>query len=107
MELNIRRLEESDYETLVKWWDWWPGWEAPPKTLLPDTGFIVEKNNVGIVSAYVYMTNSKTAIFDWVVSNPEYRESDRKDAIILLILKLQLQSFYLNLDYMIIQEYKT
>jgi hypothetical protein len=63
MELNIRRLEESDYETLVKWWDWWPGWEAPPKTLLPDTGFIVEKNNVGIVSAYVYMTNSKTAIF--------------------------------------------
>ena len=85
MELNIRRLEESDYETLVKWWDWWPGWEAPPKTLLPDTGFIVEKNNVGIVSAYVYMTNSKTAIFDWVVSNPEYRESDRKDAIRLLI----------------------
>ena len=85
MELNIRRLEESDYETLVKWWNWWPGWEAPPKTLLPDTGFIVEKNNVGIVSAYVYMTNSKTAIFDWVVSNPEYRESDRKDAIKLLI----------------------
>ena len=85
MKLNIRRLKESDYETLVKWWNWWPGWEAPPKTFLPDTGFIVEKNNVGIVSSYVYMTNSKTAIFDWVVSNPEYRESDRKDAIRLLI----------------------
>ena len=85
MKLNIRRLEESDYETLVKWWNWWPGWEAPPKTLLPDTGFIVEKNNVGIVSAYVYMTNSKAALFEWVISNPEYRESDRKDAIELLI----------------------
>ena len=84
MKLNIRRLEESDYETLVKWWEGWK-WPALPKTFLPDTGFIVEKNNVGIVSAYVYMTNSKTAIFDWVVSNPEYRESDRKDAITLLI----------------------
>ena len=85
MELNIRRLKESDYKTLVKWWDWWPGWQAPPLTLLPDTGLIVEKNGIGIVAGYIYMTNSKAALFDWVISNPEYRESDRKDAIELLI----------------------
>ena len=85
MEFNIRRLEESDYKTLVKWWDWWPGWQAPPKTFLPETGLIVEKNNIGVVAGYIYMTNSKTAIFDWVISNPEYRESDRKEAITLLI----------------------
>ena len=52
---------------------------------MPDTGFIVEKNNIGIVSGYVYMTNSKAALLEWIVSNPEYRESDRKDAIELLI----------------------
>ena len=85
MELNIRRLKESDYKTLVKWWDWWPGWQAPPKSFLPDTGLIVEKNGTGIVAGYIYMTNSKAALFDWVISNPEYRESDRKDAITLLI----------------------
>ena len=85
MELNIRRLNKSDYKTLVKWWDWWPGWQAPPLTLLPDTGLIVEKNGIGIVAGYIYMTNSKAALFDWVISNPEYRESDRKDAITLLI----------------------
>ena len=85
MEFNIRRLEESDYETLVKWWDWWPGWDAPPRDFLPDTGFIVEKNNISIVAGFVYMTNSKAALFEWVISNPEYRESDRKDAIKLLI----------------------
>ena len=84
MEFNIRRLEESDYETLVKWWDWWR-WEAPPQDFLPDTGFIVEKNNIGIVAGFVYMTNSKAALFEWVISNPEYRESDRKSAIELLI----------------------
>ena len=84
MEFNIRRLEESDYETLVKWWDWWR-WEAPPQDFLPDTGFIVEKNNIGVVAGFVYMTNSKAALLEWVISNPEYRESDRKDAITLLI----------------------
>ena len=85
MELNIRRLDNEDYSTLVKWWDAWPEWQAPPKTFLPDTGFIVEKNNIGIVAGYVYMTNSKAALLEWIVSNPEYRESDRKDAITLLI----------------------
>lgn len=84
MEFNIRRLEESDYVTISKWWKAWK-WPVLPKTFLPDTGFIVEKNNIGIVSGYVYMTNSKAALLEWIVSNPEYRESDRKDAITLLI----------------------
>ena len=84
MEFNIRRLKESDYATISKWWKAWK-WPVLPKTFLPDTGFIVEKNNIGIVSGYVYMTNSKAALLEWIVSNPEYRESDRKDAITLLI----------------------
>ena len=85
MKLNIRRLNNEDYSTLKKWWDAWPNWQAPPKDFLPDTGFIVEKNNIGIVAGYVYMTNSKAALLEWIISNPKYRESDRKDAIILLI----------------------
>ena len=85
MQLNIRRIKSEDYKTFVKWWDAWPKWQAPPKDFLPDTGFIVEKNNIGIVAGYVYMTNSKAALLEWIISNPEYRESDRKDAITLLI----------------------
>ena len=84
MEFNVRRLKESDYITISKWWKAWK-WPVLPKTFLPDTGFIVEKNNIGVVSGYVYMTNSKAALLEWIVSNPEYRESDRKDAIELLI----------------------
>ena len=66
---------------------WWKAWKWPPveKDFLPDTGFIVEKNNISIVAGFVYMTNSKAALFEWVISNPEYRENDRKDAITLLI----------------------
>lgn len=84
MELNIRRLNDEDYSTLVKWWESW-NWPIIPKDFLPNLGFIVEKNNIGIVAGYLYTSNSKVGFLEWVVSNPEYRESDRKDAITLLI----------------------
>ena len=85
MEFNIRRLnKELDYEMLSQWWKAWK-WPPVAKDFLPDTGFIVEKNDISIVAGFVYMTNSKAALFEWVISNPEYRESDRKDAITLLI----------------------
>tara|TARA_R100001460_G_scaffold12389_1_gene28501 strand:+ start:1219 stop:1617 length:399 start_codon:yes stop_codon:yes gene_type:complete len=85
MEFNIRRLnKELDYKMLSQWWQAWK-WPPVEKDFLPDTGFIVEKNNISIVAGFIYMTNSKAALLEWIISNPEYRESDRKDAITLLI----------------------
>ena len=86
--MNIRRLTEKDWDTLVSWWNNWPKWKAPVKDFLPDNGkggLIVEIDNKPIVAGFIYLTNSKTALLEWIVSNPEYRESDRKDAIELLI----------------------
>tara|TARA_R110000796_G_scaffold59695_6_gene137775 strand:+ start:1720 stop:2121 length:402 start_codon:yes stop_codon:yes gene_type:complete len=86
--LNIRKLTEKDWDTLVSWWDNWPEWEAPVKDFLPDNGkggLIVEINDVPVVAGFIYLTNSKTALLEWIVSNPKYRETDRKDAIELLI----------------------
>ena len=88
MELNIRRLEERDWETLVSWWKVWPKWEVMPKDFYPDNatgGFMVEKDNKPIVAGFVYLTNSKGALLEWIVSDPNYREDDREDAIQLLI----------------------
>lgn len=88
MELNIRMLKDSDWDTLVKWWDAWPEWQAPAKDFLPDNGkggFIVEKQNEPIVAGFLYITNSKAALLEWIVSNPEYRQNDRQEAIELLI----------------------
>tara|TARA_R110001599_G_scaffold19334_2_gene74078 strand:- start:2913 stop:3320 length:408 start_codon:yes stop_codon:yes gene_type:complete len=88
MELNIRMLKNSDWNTLVKWWDAWPKWTAPSKDFLPDNGkggFMVEKNNQPIVAGFLYTTNSKAALLEWIVSNPKYREDDRGQAIELLI----------------------
>jgi len=89
MELNIRRLRESDWETLVQWWDEWPEWVNPPKDFLPDNGIgglMVEKNDLPIVAGFIYFTNSKGALLEWIVSNPKYKEQDRKEAIELLII---------------------
>tara|TARA_R110001592_G_scaffold89234_1_gene262547 strand:+ start:2274 stop:2675 length:402 start_codon:yes stop_codon:yes gene_type:complete len=86
--LNIRKLTEKDWDTLVSWWDNWPEWKAPVKDFLPDNGkggLIVEINDVPVVAGFIYLTNSKTALLEWIVSNPKYRETDRKDAIELLI----------------------
>tara|TARA_Y100000389_G_scaffold190167_1_gene214732 strand:+ start:3182 stop:3586 length:405 start_codon:yes stop_codon:yes gene_type:complete len=86
--LNTRRLKEEDYNILKEWWDFWPGWEAPPKDLLPNDGtggVIVEKEGTPIVAGFLYTTNSKMVLLEWVISNPKYRESDRKDAIYVLI----------------------
>tara|TARA_R110000744_G_scaffold165172_1_gene282287 strand:+ start:43 stop:450 length:408 start_codon:yes stop_codon:yes gene_type:complete len=88
MELNIRMLKDSDWDTLVKWWDAWPDWVAPAKDFLPENGtggFIVEKKSEAIVAGFLYTTNSKAALLEWIVSNPEYKQNDKQDAIELLI----------------------
>jgi hypothetical protein len=88
MKLNIRKLKESDWNTLVKWWDTWPKWTNPPKSFLPENGtggLIVEKDKQPIVAGFLYFTNSQAVLLEWIVSNPEYRDTDRQEAIELLI----------------------
>lgn len=92
MELNIRPLNENDYhETLVEWWKQW-NWEAPEKDFLPDDGkggMIVCDGETPICAGFVYVTNSKVAWVDWIVSNKEYRvKNKRREAIKLLIESL-------------------
>mgnify|MGYP003661899220 CR=1 FL=1 len=88
MKLNIRKLESKDWNTLCKWWKDWGFEHAPSKDFLPENGkggLIVEINDIPVVAGFIYLTNSKTALLEWIVSNPKYRESDRKAAIELLI----------------------
>lgn len=85
--MNIRKLTENDYKTLVKWWKAWK-WPPIEKDFLPDNGtggFVVEKEGVMIVAGFVYITNSKAVLLEWIISNPKYREDDRDMAITCLI----------------------
>lgn len=92
MELEIRNLCDTDYEEiLVKWWKQW-NWEPPAKDFLPDDGkggIIVYDGDTPICAGFIYVTNSKVAWVDWIISNKEYRIKDkRREAIKLLIESL-------------------
>ena len=102
-KLIARSLKESDWETLLKWWNSWPDWSAPSKDFLPDNGtggIMVEKNNKSIVAGFIYETNSASVLLEWIVSDPEYRDNDRGQAIELLITEAEKLTKSLGYDYM-------
>ena len=92
MELFIRELNETDYDDiLVGWWKQWE-WTAPQKDFLPNDGkggIIVYDDEIPVCAGFMYITNSKVAWVDWIISNKEYtKKPQRKDAIKLLVSAL-------------------
>jgi len=88
MQLNIRRLQESDWKILPTWWEKWNGWKTPDREALPDNGLcglMVEKGERKILAGFMYTTNSKGAWVEYIISDPEYRENDRQEALELFI----------------------
>ena len=100
-KLKFRILKEEDYKTICKWWEMWK-WPVLPKEMLPDngkSGYMVEKNGIPIVSGFLYLTNSTGALLEWIVSNPDYREKDRKEAIEMLINNVESDCKKLGIAY--------
>jgi len=85
MELNIRKLKQGDLTFIKKWWEAWPEWVSPSDDFLPETGVVVENNKKPVAAGFIYLTNAKVALLEWIISDPEYREDNRKQALELLI----------------------
>ena len=85
MKLNIRRLNNKDLIIIKQWWKSWPKWEAPADDFLPETGVIVEHDNKPVVAGFIYLTNAKVALLEWIISDPEWKHEHRKTSIELLI----------------------
>jgi hypothetical protein len=87
MKFNARKLTDNDYELLVGWWKWWR-WTPIPKNFLPDNGtggIMIEKNNIPVVAGFIYYTNSDAVVVEWIISNPDYKDKNRKQAIEVLL----------------------
>jgi hypothetical protein len=85
--MEVRFLKENDYDTLSKWWKDWR-WTPPPADMLPQNGIggvMVYKGDTEICAGFVYFTNSKTAWIEFIVSNFQYKDKDRHEAIEMLI----------------------
>lgn len=93
MSFTCRLLKEGDYEnTLVKWWKDFR-WTPPPKDMLPQDGLcgvIVSKGDIDVCAGFIFLTNSKVAHVEYIISNFEYKNKDRKEAIRLLIEALSV-----------------
>ncbi len=92
MGLHIRPLKDTDYdEFLTQWWKDW-NWDAPLRDFLPDDGkggILVLDNETPVCAGFMYLTNSKVAWIDWIISNKEYRKKpERQIAIKLLVESL-------------------
>jgi GNAT superfamily N-acetyltransferase len=89
--MDIRVIDECDYDDiLIGWWKDW-GWDAPTKDFLPNNGtggLIVSHEGTPICAGFIYNTNSKVCWVDWIISNKDYRGDDRGEAISLLIAAL-------------------
>ena len=96
--VNFRSFKEGDYETCCKWWEWWwkhNGRDPVRRAFLPkdERCFIIEKNGVPIAATFLFLI--EVSIIGWttyLVSNPEYKEKDRRDLIKLLIQNVEKEA---------------
>lgn len=95
-KVTFRTFKEGDYEMCCKWWRWW--WKEIPvkKALLPDdrTCFIIESENVPVAAGFLYTFENPLVGYGptWVVSNPEYKEKDRRQILELLITCIEKEA---------------
>ena len=91
--MEVRALQESDWETLVEWWKNWADWgHNPSKEMLPlngTGGLMVEVEGKPVIAGFLYLTNSKVAWMEWIISDPEYKDKNRSEALELLINSLE------------------
>ena len=97
--ITIRLIKEEDYEFINSWWKA-IGEIPPPRKFLPENGLhglIAYKNDKPIACLYIYLTNSKMAYSDYMISDPNYKGKDRYN----IILELMNQSIGIawNLGY--------
>ena len=97
--INFRSFKEGDYETCRKWWKWWwsgpSGRSAVERVFLPkdERCFVIEKNGIPVACYFLFIMEPQTV--GWVtylISNPEYKEKDRRDLIKLLIQNVEKEA---------------
>ena len=85
--MKVRKLQESDWGFLPSWWESY-NQPIPQRNFLPDNGlggFIVETKGMPIAAMFLWTTNSDTAIPAVVISDASYRDTNRSDALQLLV----------------------
>lgn len=97
--VTFRPFKKGDYETCVGWWKWWWssfGAEPIRRGFLPkdERCFIIEKNNTPVAATFLILSYDIPAVAwtTYLVSNPKYREKDRRELIETLITNVEKEA---------------
>ena len=93
----FRTFKEGDYKMCCEWWEWWwrNGQGPVPRAFLPkdERCFVIEKDNIPIACYFLFIMEPKTVGWaTYLVSNPEYKEKDRRDIIKSLIQNVEKEA---------------
>jgi len=96
--INFRSFKKGDYEVCCNWWEWWwkrGGRDPVGRAFLPknERCFVIEKNGVAVACYFLFIMEPR--IVGWttyLVSNPEYKEKDRRELIKRLILSVEKEA---------------
>lgn len=86
--MQIRKFDpEQDYETVAHWWKK-REWPVVPLALLSKTAFIVEDDTQAYAAGWLYKTDSKFALLEWIIANPDCEQKKRAQSLDILISRL-------------------
>ena len=96
--VNFRSFKKGDYEVCCEWWEWWwkrGGRDSVGRAFLPknERCFVIEKNGVAVACYFLFIMEPH--IVGWttyLVSNPDYKEQDRRELIKRLILSVEKEA---------------
>lgn len=92
----FRSFNDEDYAIVFEWWNWWWGKKKGiEREVLPhnDYCYIIEKNNTPIASGFLYIDkNAPMGYLTFIVSNPKYKEKDRRFIIERLIINIEKEA---------------
>ena len=96
-KVTFRTFKEGDYEMCCDWWKWWWKGAIPvEKNLLPQDNrcFIIESDGTPVAASFLYVAGRKDTLgyITWTVSNPNYRELNRRQVLELLITSIEKEA---------------
>jgi len=103
-ELVFRSFSDKDYVIVHEWWNWWWGKDKGiEKDILPEDNdcYMIEKNNTPVAAGFLYIgKNAPIGYLTFLVSNPNYREKDRKFIIEKLIVNIEQEAKLQGIKFM-------
>lgn len=74
--MKIELVNQENYNILKQWWEGY-SWPVIPFEMLPKIGFIVDN----VVAGFIYSTDSKICLIEWIIGNPDSDKNERKKAL--------------------------